>query len=444
MHTDTTREGFLAQAAADRARALGRPVLASLTRPTNKRDPIAIFSESEGVEDRAVWLWPDTGEALVAVGRAYSLTSSGAPRFSALADTWCRLMADAFIETSAPFGPLALGGFSFDPQREASDLWDGFPDARMVLPERLFATRAGAAWLTTNTIAEPRGVHLERARTNRQPMSHARTGLAPREWQDLVATTAHGIRDGSLGVQKVVLARAQQAQPTRSIAAALRTLAADYPSCTVFAFAHGGACFLGASPERLISLHDGTATTMALAGTALRGATIEEDDAIAECLRGDPKERVEHSLVVGALRDALDDVCARVVVDAQPRVRKLSNVQHLLTALHGQVESGRGVLDLVERLHPTPAVGGLPRARAEHIIRQQEALDRGWYGGPIGWMDARGEGEFVVGLRSAVVSQDRATLFAGCGIVGDSNPATEYAEWGWKLRPMQIALGIEP
>jgi menaquinone-specific isochorismate synthase len=130
------------------------------------------------------------------------------------------------------------------------------------------------------------------------------------------------------------------------------------------------------------------------------------------------------------------------VVDAEPRVHKLTNVQHLLTAIRGQVEPCRSVLDLVEQLHPTPAVGGLPGARAAEIIRDCEDLDRGWYAGPIGWMDVKGDGEFVVGLRSGLVRQDRATLFAGCGIVGESDPATEYAEWGWKLRPMLGALGI--
>src|SRR5207244_363533 len=115
-------------------------------------------------------------------------------------------------------------------------------------------------------------------------------------------------------------------------------------------------------------------------------------------------------------------------------------VQHLLTHVLGQVAPGRGVLDLVERLHPTPAMGGFPRQPAMELIRKHEALDRGWYAGPIGWLNAAGEGEFVVGIRSAVVRQHSATLFAGCGIVGESDPAAEFAESNWKLRPMQAAL----
>ncbi|HEX8968716.1 MAG TPA: chorismate-binding protein, partial [Chloroflexota bacterium] len=137
------------------------------------------------------------------------------------------------------------------------------------------------------------------------------------------------------------------------------------------------------------------------------------------------------------------EVCTRVVADAEPRLRRLSNVQHLFTPVRGQLPGGRSVLDLVERLHPTPAVGDFPRERALAIIRQHEALDRGWYAAPFGWVGADGQGEFVVGLRSALVRGETATLFAGCGIVAQSNPETELAEWGWKLRPMLAALGVE-
>jgi isochorismate synthase EntC len=131
------------------------------------------------------------------------------------------------------------------------------------------------------------------------------------------------------------------------------------------------------------------------------------------------------------------------MTDTEPRVQQLANVQHLLTPIRGHVAAGGCVLDVVEHLHPTPAVGGFPKQRALEVIRDCERLDRGWYAGPIGWVDAQGEGEFVVGIRSALVRGTTATLFAGCGIVADSEPAAEYAESGWKLRPMLGALGLE-
>jgi isochorismate synthase EntC len=132
-----------------------------------------------------------------------------------------------------------------------------------------------------------------------------------------------------------------------------------------------------------------------------------------------------------------------MVADVEPRIHTLPNLQHLITPIRAQIREGRCVLDLVAALHPTPAVGGYPRAAALEVIREREQLDRGWYAGPIGWVDARGEGEFVVGLRSALVRGEVATLFAGCGIVADSDPPTELAEWGWKVRPMTHALGVE-
>ena len=194
----------------------------------------------------------------------------------------------------------------------------------------------------------------------------AESPLSPALWKTLVGSVAHGIRDGQLGLEKVVLARAEHIEQTRPIdlKRALRNLAASYPSCTVFAIAHRDTCFLGATPERLIALHDGTASTVALAGTGPRGATPAEDQRLAEQLLGDPKERTEHAIVVAALRDGLSQVCTRLASDTQPQIKQLANVQHLFTPVRGQVAAGVGVLDLVERLHPTPAVGGFQAAGA--------------------------------------------------------------------------------
>jgi isochorismate synthase len=346
------------------------------------------------------------------------------------------------MDDSSGAGPLLLGGFSFDPLRRPSALWAGFPDARLVLPERTLVLRDGSAWLTTNVVLDP--THRSEP-TPQRATPDAERALSPQEWVSRVGSLARAIGEGRLGVQKVVLARAHQLSQAQPIdpQAALRRLADSYPSCTVFALSHGDACFLGATPERLIALRNGMASTTALAGSVCRGTTEREDDALAQQLLRSPKERAEHAFVVSALRDGLaaDGLCSSVVADAQPRVHKLPNLQHLMTPIRGQVAAGRCVLDLVERLHPTPAVGGFPRERALEIIREWEHLDRGWYAGPLGWVNRHGEGEFVVGLRSAVLRGNDATLFAGCGIVADSNAEAEYAESGWKLRPMLAALG---
>ena len=422
---------------AEASRRMPRPTLTSRTRPTPLIDPIEAFAQASDVDQRSLWLRPSSGDALVGIGAAQTLTGSGAARFDMVSSQWRALLAEADIDPRDGVGPRLFGGFSFDPSAGSTPTWNGFGDARLVLPERTITIRAGAAWLTTN------GVHGQQQVGAEPRTRSAEPSLSPAEWQSLVRDVAEAIRANVSGLRKVVLARAEHGRPTRSIEDALRWLAAEYPTCSVFAIANREACFLGATPEHLISLRRGIATTTALAGTAPRGQTPADDERIAQQLAHDPKERTEHALVVDALRDGLTEVSSRVVADAQPRVHKLPNVQHLLTPIRAQLRPGRTVLDLVERLHPSPAVGGMPREAALEVIREREALDRGWYAAPMGWVDQNGEGDFVVGLRSALVRGDRATLFSGCGIVGGSHPAKEWAEWEWKLRPMRAALGIE-
>ncbi|HEV7662212.1 MAG TPA: isochorismate synthase [Chloroflexota bacterium] len=457
-----------------RAQRLGRPVLASWTRPIPQSDAIGFFAQADASDERALWLRPSSGEALVGVGAAHVLTGRGATRFSEIDAAWRDLLADAVIddtgEAGAAGGPRLLGGFSFDPSQAPSGLWAGFSDGRMVLPERLLVVRDGATWLTTNVLAGPDGDDGRSAPTGQPTLlgrsttaqaaaaaqadeaeadadaEEAAPGMAPEQWQRLVGDTAGAIRRGELGLEKVVLARARRVHLPAPInaRALLRTLAEAYPSCTVFAIGHAQAMFVGATPERLIALSNGLATSMALAGSVSRGATLAEDEALALQLLADPKEQAEHAVVVSALRDGLTraGLCTRIIADAQPRVQKLPNLQHLLTHVHGQVAPGTSVLDLVARLHPTPAVGGSPSAVALDFMRAHEKLDRGWYAGPLGWLDASGNGEFVVGIRSALLRGRSATLFAGCGIVAESQVAAEYAESNWKLRPLLGALGV--
>ncbi|MDQ6672885.1 MAG: isochorismate synthase [Chloroflexota bacterium] len=448
MLTDSPSHYAAVREATSRAQRLGRPVLASWTAPSSL-EPISFFARAANAADRALWMRPTSGDALVGIGAASTLTGHGANRFRHIREQWRELLAEAVSDDppeQAFGGPLLLGGFSFDPtRRRSSDLWTGFPDARLVLPDRMLVVREGRAWLTHNVVVRPHAASQQHT----QPPTPAANGVDPtlsaEQWQTLVGSIGRGIRTGQLGVQKVVLARAEQIQQARPIDSQLvvRNLAESYPACTVFAVARGDACFVGATPERLIALRDGTASTLALAGSFPRGATPDEDQRAAERLLQDPKERAEHAIVVAAVREALAQVCTRVISDTQPRLKQLSNVQHLLTPIRAAVAAGVGILDLVERLHPTPAVGGFPTHRALELIREREALDRGWYAGPIGWMNRAGEGEFVVGIRSALLNGSSATLFAGCGIVGESDPAREYAESGWKLQPMRAALGLK-
>jgi isochorismate synthase len=243
--------------------------------------------------------------------------------------------------------------------------------------------------------------------------------------------------------EKVVLARRQagEADSEIDVAATLQRLRERYPTCTVFAVREGPACFLGATPETLVRLHDGVVSADCLAGSARRGATPEQDEASGAVLLADDKERREHAMVVRGLIESIEDACEGLEAPAAPVLRRMANVQHMHTPIRARLRGAGHVLDLVERLHPTPATGGLPRGRALCLIREHEAFDRGWYAGPLGWIDARGGGEFAVALRSALVRGREAYLYAGCGIVRGSDPEREYEESSLKLGAMLGALG---
>ncbi len=178
----------------------------------------------------------------------------------------------------------------------------------------------------------------------------------------------------------------------------------------------------------------------AIAGSIARGTTPGADGALARALLASAKDRHEHELVVRAIRDSIAPLCDRLDVPEAPQVLALANVQHLLTPITAHLAARCRLLDLVDRLHPTPAVAGHPRAAALHELRERERIERGWYAGPVGWMNLDGDGELAVAIRSALLSGNQATLYAGAGIVAGSDPEAELAETRLKLQPLLSAL----
>jgi isochorismate synthase len=448
--------------AADESGRRSRPVLASLTVPIQREDQAAVFAVSAGLcSDRLLWSQPDAGFSLLGLGAAYVVETNGPHRFSGTAAVWNGLCSAALIESGdGSCGPILMGGFSFDTARRESTAWRGYPDGRMVLPRICVAAKDGRCWLTLNAVLN-RDTSAERESDeilrllpllkaeigafrarNRSTETPVLTELrSAGGWRNEVSAAIRAVRRGRLG--KVVLARAvrlDSAQPFDS-AVALQRLSFGYPTCVVFAMAHHDRCFIGATPERLLRVRGGEVSTTCLAGSYARGATPEDDRQMAEALLADPKERREHGLVLGAMVETLSASCRELNVPDTPSVLKLSNVQHLCTPLSARLMPGGNIFEIVEQLHPTPSVGGQPRDLALKFIREHEGLDRGWYAGTIGWVDHRGEGEFAVAIRAALLCGTQATLFAGCGIVADSNPEREYAESCMKLTPMLTALG---
>lgn len=451
-----------------------RPVLQSSGERVLPVDPVRLFRRARELGRPCVyWERPEDGTVLVGVDAAYQIALDGAASSDWVFDDarreWERLVAGARL-ADAPAAPLLLGGFAFDPLRQSSPAWAGFPDGLLTLPQILYRQLGDEAWVTYSVVL-PSGVEADRAihalrdawhwlapraeteeaAETAAPSSSGAAGASaaplgveapdPAEWKRLVADASAAIRAGAL--EKVVLARALHLPVERVVRAsvALGRLRAQVDSGCLFAFAARDQCFLGATPERLVRLVDGRVATAALAGSRSRGKTASEDEALAADLLGSAKDRREHAVVVHALVDGLRAAGVSASAAATPELLRLATVQHLHTPIVGEAEEGTTILDLLAGLHPTPAVGGAPRADALAWLREREGLARGWYAAPVGWLDCRGDGEFAVAIRSALLHRGGAALFAGCGIMGDSDPEAEYAESWLKFRPMLAALG---
>jgi isochorismate synthase len=450
-----------AEIARRRARRLGRPVLVSVTAPISPRDPLALFARGVGVtHNRLFWSVPSAGLSVAGLGAAWHVAAKGPERFAPVSAAWRDLIANAAIDAdpALPFsGPMAAAGFSFDPLRPSTGLWEGFGDALLLLPRVVLAQVGDRASLTVNGLVGPStssiSLHLSAARRLQALLGRSwrapsvgdgvelADALAPGVWRGIVADAVTELRAGSM--EKVVLAREVHARSARPFdpAAALAALRRDYPDTFVFAVARGGRTFLGASPELLVRLAGDEVAASALAGTTARGATPEADAELGAALLASAKDRHEHAVVLQQISAALAEVCAEVHAPEVPTLLRFRNVQHLFTPVTGRIVGDCDILDLVARLHPTPALGGQPRERALAWIREHEQLDRGWYGAPVGWVDARGQGEFAVAIRSALLGAHEAALFGGAGIVAASDPAREEQETAIKLRAMLGALG---
>ncbi|MEV0665981.1 isochorismate synthase MenF [Actinomadura luteofluorescens] len=393
--------------------------------------------------------WIRHGEGIVGWGEAARLTLPGGhDRFDAAARMLHDLFGAAAVDDTVNVpgsGPVAFGTFGFDPKS---------PDSTLIVPRRILGRRDGRAWLTTIgddtdplTLANPP-----------QPPTGLRwsDGALPEHaWKHAVATAVDRIRRGHLATDpagpppprpadntghlgKVVLARDLTVRADTPIDARvlLQRLAARYPGCYTFSCAG----MVGATPELLIRRTGGDIESLVLAGTTARGDTPADDQARAARLFTSAKDREEHRYAAEMVRDALTPLCAHLTVPGEPELLTLPNVLHLASHLRGRLAADRSVLDVVAALHPTPAVCGTPTDTAMDLIRELEGMDRGRYAGPVGWVDARGDGEWGIALRCAEIDGTRARLFAGCGIVADSDPDAELAEARTKFRPMQYAL----
>jgi isochorismate synthase len=437
--------------------ARGRRTLVSVTREVEVADPCATVFASRLASDRwFCWEQPDREFALGGLGVAHEAASRGADRFRDVAEECLRLGDHPLLEEPrglpAGAGPVWVGGFAFDPEGGTSSTWSSLEPASLVLPQVSVCRRGRRAFLTVNAVvrpgdgveaqAEELGARLASLRLDAplplldpHPTAHAeiRSARPPREFEAAVEGATARIAAGEFS--KVVLARevivsAAGAHDPAAIFGAMRE---QFPACFCFCCGTAEAAFVGASPELLIRRAGAGVSTVALAGSTRRSSDPAVDDHLGEQLLRSDKNRREQQIVAERIVRALRPHAVWVEAAAEPEIVRVANVQHLATPVIAQLAEPHSAIELAGLLHPTPAVGGEPWPAAARAIADLEGMDRGWYAAPVGWMDATEDGEFCVALRSALLRDREAHLFAGVGVVAGSDPEAELAETEVKL-----------
>jgi isochorismate synthase len=441
------------QKAADRD---GR-TLVSVTKEVAVADPCAAVFAARMASDRwFCWEQPDREFALAGLGVAHEAASRGPDRFHDVAAESLRLgdrpVLDQPRGLPAGAGPVWIGGFAFDSEGGSSSIWSSLAPASLVLPQVSICRRGERAFLTVNAVVRPgEGVeqlgeeltarlatlrlHAPLPLLDPHPTAHAeiRSARPPREFETAVEAATSRIDAGELS--KVVLARevVVSAAAAHDPAAIFGAMREQFPACFCFCCGTPEAAFVGASPELLVRRAGASVSTVALAGSTRRSSDPAVDDHLGEQLLRSDKNRREQRIVTERIVRALRPHAVWVEAAPEPEIVKVANIQHLATPVLAQLAEPHSAIELAGLLHPTPAVGGEPWPAAAAAIADLEGMDRGWYAAPVGWMDATEDGEFCVALRSALLRDREAHLFAGVGVVAGSDPAAELAETEVKL-----------
>jgi len=338
---------------------------------------------------------------------------------------------------------LAVGGFAYHPDRDPQGAWSGFPALLFRVPALAVMRRRGRTFVIAATpeaedLLDLAVSPVRAPAARRLDVSPVRNPLA---WTAAVQTAAARLRAGE--AQKAVLAREVMARGDGVVSAGMvvRGLRAAYPSCfTYLVTGADGTAFAGASPELLIRRTGRHAFSQPMAGSVARGGNDAEDERLASELSASQKDVIEHRLVSRFVVEALRPFTATITA-GEPEVARFTNIQHLATNVSAELRDPTpDVLTLAAALHPTPAVGGWPRRAADALIDDLEAMERGWYAGAVGWIDGRGDGELAVALRCGLLWEDGARLYAGVGVMPDSDPARELEETELKFKALLTAL----
>ncbi len=364
----------------------------------------------------------------------------GHRRLAAAGRLWRRFTSDQAVEEEAlpGTGRVALGGFAFDPDREPEAPWLGFPSLLFRVPQLAVTRVRGRTFLSGDESLLDCRPFAQAPAARRLSVESERS---PESWSAAVAEASRRLRAGAAA--KVVLARQVFAHADGVLAAGavLRSLRASYPACYIYLVSGAdGTALAGASPELLLRRAGSRAVSQPMAGSIARGRNEAEDEQLAEELRASAKDSEEHRITARHVRQALARFGA-VVEQRPPEVVRLTNIQHLATEVRARLTPPvPNLLEVAAELHPTPAVNGSPAANAREMLAELEEMERGWYAGAVGWLDSRGDGELAVAIRCGLLDGDGARLYAGVGIMPDSDPAAELAETELKLKALLGAI----
>ncbi|EGK86338.1 isochorismate synthase [Microcoleus vaginatus PCC 9802] len=444
-----------------------RTKIVSISQEIYPLDPLAVLQEISEPCQRHFYFEkrnPIVGKsfAIAALDSAIHLTVAGTERF-ALAQNFIRSTLANTITIGAerlPFsGPHFFCSFAFFDENIVANSY--FPPATIFLPKWQITRQKDSCILVANTVIE-KDLNIKSIAEN---IWQTFDKIESRKYPKLTTAINSSLSFKQIPVNdasqfktsvksaleliaskyfsKIVLSQAINviSQTPFSLIDSLNNLRLSYPDCYVFSTSNGkGQTFIGASPERLISIHSNQLLTDALAGSAPRGKTEAGDAKLAQGLLESEKDIREHQVVIDFIVDRLSKLGITPNFSPVPRLLQLSNIQHLWTPITAQIPPDIHLLKILAQLHPTPAVAGVPRDIALEQIRRCESCDRSLYAAPLGWIDRRGNGEFAVGIRSALIDGDRAILYAGAGIVAGSEPEKELAEIQLKLQPLLNAL----
>lgn len=455
-----------ASLALHKAKKVTHTILLSYSKQIESVDPLAFFSNGGQLYAGQRFFWSDSNNDLKIIGLGkevvFQTDDNAENRFRVIHEKWERFkndschIHDGSCSDMAAVGPLLFGGFSFNPEEGKAPHWNHFSAGKFFVPTVMLTISSSGVFLTANRWMNGEEDAEQTLRKLIESVSYEKeTGSLVKqqakrctieekntnEWMNAVHAATEEIKKKDY--DKVVLAREVLATFEENIQLdqVIGTLLQEQKASYIYVVEEGDKSFISASPERLIKKEGSQVSSSCIAGSINRGQTDEEDERLGQELLSDQKNRMEHQIVVNMIHRAFLANCTEVKKPEKPGLYKTKNIQHLYTPITGTISENASLFDLIYQLHPTPAVGGEPREMALEFIRNKEPMNRGWYAAPVGWLDCKDNGEFIVALRSGLIEHNQARLFAGCGIVEDSDPEKEFAETQIKLRPMLSALG---